>query len=98
VSGRLWALRYHEAQRRVVENRPIPSRDLPVLSFGEDEQGEVYFLTTTVNGQGILMTTASLVQPLRRNRSARPQDTASLGFNASFRSLLQGLHSQAPPS
>ncbi|WP_406693775.1 PQQ-dependent sugar dehydrogenase [Singulisphaera sp. Ch08] len=53
VTGRLWALRYDEAQRRVVENRPIPSRDLPVLSFGQDEQGEVYFLTTTVTGQGI---------------------------------------------
>ena len=53
VSGRLWALRYDETQRRVVENRPIPSRGLPVLSFGEDEQGEVYFLTTTVTGQGI---------------------------------------------
>lgn len=53
VAGRLWALRYDEAQHRVVENRPIPSRGLPVLSFGEDEQGEVYFLTTTVTGQGI---------------------------------------------
>lgn len=53
VSGRLWALRYDEAQGRVVENRPVPSRDLPVLSFGEDEAGEVYFLTTTSTGQGI---------------------------------------------
>jgi hypothetical protein len=53
VSGRIWALRYDEAQRRVVENCPIPSRGLAVLSFGEDERGEVYFLTTTVTGQGI---------------------------------------------
>jgi glucose/arabinose dehydrogenase len=53
VSARLWALRYDEARRRVVENRPIASRGLPVLSFGEDEKGEVYFLTTTVTGQGI---------------------------------------------
>jgi glucose/arabinose dehydrogenase/sugar lactone lactonase YvrE len=53
VSGRLWALRYDETQRRVVENRPIPSRGLPVMSFGEDERGEIYFLTTTVTGQGI---------------------------------------------
>jgi glucose/arabinose dehydrogenase len=53
VTGRLWALRYDEARRRVVENRPIASRGLPVLSFGEDEAGEVYFLTTTVTGQGI---------------------------------------------
>ena len=53
VTGRLWALRYDEARRRVVENRPIASRGVPVLSFGEDERGEVYFLTTTVTGQGI---------------------------------------------
>jgi glucose/arabinose dehydrogenase len=53
VSARLWALRYNEVERRVVENRPIASRNLPVLSFGEDERGEVYFLTTTVTGQGI---------------------------------------------
>jgi hypothetical protein len=53
VSGRLWALRYDETQRRVVENRPIPSRGLPEMSFGEDERGEIYFLTTTVTGQGI---------------------------------------------
>jgi glucose/arabinose dehydrogenase len=53
VTGRIWALRYDEAKERVVENRPIPSRGLPILSFGEDEKGETYFLTTTVNGQGI---------------------------------------------
>jgi len=53
VTGRFWALRYDEARRRVVENRTIASRGLPVLSFGDDEKGEVYFLTTTVTGQGI---------------------------------------------
>jgi len=53
VTGRLWALRYDEAKKRVVENRSITSQNLPVLSFGEDEKGEVYFLTTTLNGQGI---------------------------------------------
>jgi glucose/arabinose dehydrogenase len=53
VSGRLWALRYDGAKRRVVENRPIPSQGLPVMSFGEDERGEVYFLATTLTGHGI---------------------------------------------
>jgi glucose/arabinose dehydrogenase/sugar lactone lactonase YvrE len=53
VSGKIWALRYDDAKHRVVENRPIPSRSLPVMSFGEDEKGEVYFLTTTINGKGI---------------------------------------------
>jgi hypothetical protein len=31
----------------------IASRGLPVMSFGEDDRGEIYFLTTTVTGQGI---------------------------------------------
>ena len=50
VSGKIWALRYDDDQGRVVENRPIPSPGLPILSFGEDEKGEFYFLTTTIDG------------------------------------------------
>lgn len=53
VSGKLWALRYDETQKRVVANRPIKDRTLPVYSFGEDEEGEVYYLTQTISGQGI---------------------------------------------
>lgn len=53
VSGRFWALRYDETRRRVIANRPIPSRSHAVLSFGEDERGEVYFLTATPTGQGL---------------------------------------------
>jgi len=53
VSTRIWALRYDDAKGRVVENRPITSPGVPVLSFGEDDQGEAYFLTTTNNGRGI---------------------------------------------
>ena len=37
----------------MVANRPIQDPSMPVLSFGEDEQGEVYFLTYTANGRGI---------------------------------------------
>jgi glucose/arabinose dehydrogenase len=53
VTGALWALRYDEVKKRVIANRPIRDRKLPVLSFGEDEQGEVYFLTASPTGQGI---------------------------------------------
>jgi glucose/arabinose dehydrogenase len=53
VSGKFWALRYAPAKRRVVANRPIAAPSVPVLSFGEDEQGEVYFLTYTPTGRGI---------------------------------------------
>jgi glucose/arabinose dehydrogenase len=53
VSARIWGLRYDESKRRVVANRPIRDPNVPVLSFGEDEKGEVYFLTYTSTGQGI---------------------------------------------
>lgn len=42
VTGRVWALRYDEAKQKVTANRPIESDRLPIMSFGEDEQGEVY--------------------------------------------------------
>ncbi len=46
VSGNLWGLRYDEQSKKVTANRPIAGKNLPVVSFGEDEQGEVYFTTT----------------------------------------------------
>ncbi len=53
VSGLFWALKYDEAKRRVVANRPIKSKAIPVMSFGEDEKGEVYFMTYSTTGQGL---------------------------------------------
>jgi glucose/arabinose dehydrogenase len=53
VSGKLWALWYDETKKRVVANRPIKDRTLPIYSFGEDEDGEVYFLTQTATGKGV---------------------------------------------
>lgn len=45
VSGQVWALKYDERQKRVTDNRPIGDNKLPVMSFGEDAQGESYFMT-----------------------------------------------------
>lgn len=53
AGGKIWALRYDAGAKRVVANRPIRTQGLPMLSFGEDERGEVYFLTTTLTGKGI---------------------------------------------
>ncbi len=52
VSGRLWALKYDAEKKKVVENRKInwpPS--LPIVTFGETEDGEVLFSTTTSGGR-----------------------------------------------
>jgi glucose/arabinose dehydrogenase len=53
VSTRIWALRYDEEKKRVVANRPIRDPKIPVMSFGEDEKGEQYFMSYTNTGQGI---------------------------------------------
>jgi len=53
VTSKLWALKYDEKLGRVTENRSISDPAKPVLSFGEDEQGEVYFMTYTANGKGL---------------------------------------------
>jgi glucose/arabinose dehydrogenase/sugar lactone lactonase YvrE len=53
VTTKIWALKYDEAKGRVVANRPIKDRGRPILSFGEDESGEVYLLTTASDGKGV---------------------------------------------
>jgi glucose/arabinose dehydrogenase len=53
VSSKIWALKYDEKAKRVVANRTIKDPQKPILSFGEDEQGELYFLVVAPNGRGI---------------------------------------------
>lgn len=53
VTNKLWALKYDDKEKRVVANRPIPDKGVPVLSFGEDEPGDVYFMTYSASGRGI---------------------------------------------
>jgi glucose/arabinose dehydrogenase len=53
ITSKLWALRYDEVKGRVVENRPIKDRSRAIVSFGEDEKGEVYLLTVSADGKGI---------------------------------------------
>jgi glucose/arabinose dehydrogenase len=45
VTGQIWALWYDRDKKQVTANRTILEKGLPVLSFGEDDNGEVYFLT-----------------------------------------------------
>ena len=46
VTGQPWALWYDAQRGEVTANRPIAGNVNPVMSFGEDEQGEVYYMTT----------------------------------------------------
>lgn len=53
VTGKVWALKYDERTKKVVSNESIPTQKMPVITFGDDEQGEVYFTLVTANGKGI---------------------------------------------
>ena len=53
VTGKIWALHYDEQARKVVSNEAIRSDKLPIISFGEDEAGDVYFTMVTANGKGL---------------------------------------------
>lgn len=54
ITGKVYALWYDTAKKQVTANRPIAGNVMPVFSFGEDERGEAYFMTT----QGFLFTFA----------------------------------------
>jgi glucose/arabinose dehydrogenase len=53
VTMRIWALWYDATKGRVIANREIKGPSRPVLSFGEDETGEAYFLVLTPDGKAI---------------------------------------------
>lgn len=53
ITGKIWALKYDGQTKKVVSNEAIPTNKIPVISFGEDEAGEVYFTVVTATGQGI---------------------------------------------
>jgi glucose/arabinose dehydrogenase len=53
VTARVWALWYDETKGRVVANREIKGPVLPIVSFGEDADGEPYLLTVDPTGKGI---------------------------------------------
>lgn len=46
IRGTVWALDYDVATKKVKSNREISGNVAPVVSFGEDEAGELYFTTT----------------------------------------------------
>lgn len=45
VTGQIWALWHDMNKQQVTANREIQPKGTPVMSFGEDDEGEVYFVT-----------------------------------------------------
>lgn len=53
VTGKLFALDYDTESHTVRSNMLIPSDKLPVVTFGRDESGEVYFGAPAPDGNGV---------------------------------------------
>ena len=53
VSGKIWALDYDMEKQQVVSNEAIPTEKMPVITFGEDESGEIYFGVVSPTGKGL---------------------------------------------
>lgn len=53
ISGRIWALSYDESLGKVTKNMGIATTGFPVLAFGEDEAGELYYMLETIDGKGV---------------------------------------------
>ncbi|QDT39016.1 family 16 glycoside hydrolase [Stratiformator vulcanicus] len=53
VTGKLWALDYDPNSGTVRSNDRIPTKNMPVLAFGQLPGGEVLFAIPTAGGQGI---------------------------------------------
>jgi glucose/arabinose dehydrogenase/sugar lactone lactonase YvrE len=53
VSSKIFALKYDPAKKRVVANRPLKQINQIVMSFGEDEAGEIYWMSYSPNGTGL---------------------------------------------
>ncbi len=53
VTGKIWALSYDPATGKATRNEQVIPDSIPVLAFGEDESGEVFYLTNSSRGECI---------------------------------------------
>lgn len=53
VSGGIWALSWEDGAKEAMRNEEVVAGGLPVVAFGEDANGEVYFMIDSGKGQSI---------------------------------------------
>jgi glucose/arabinose dehydrogenase len=53
VSGSVWALTYDEAKGQAAANEQVIASGVPVLAFGQDAAGEVYYMIDDARGRCI---------------------------------------------
>ncbi|MFK7821085.1 MAG: PQQ-dependent sugar dehydrogenase [Planctomycetaceae bacterium] len=53
VTGRIWALGYDAESKKATKNWSLIDGGMPVLAFGQDENGEVYYFIESRSGKSI---------------------------------------------
>ena len=53
VTGSIWALTFDAASGKAVRNEQVVPESIPVLAFGQDQNGDVFYLTDNARGQCI---------------------------------------------
>ena len=53
VTGSIWALSYDPKTGKATRNEQVVPESIPVLAFGEDATGEIYYLTQSTRGECI---------------------------------------------
>ena len=53
VSGSIWALSYDPATNSASRNEQVVEKGIPVMAFGEDSNGDVYYMIDSAKGQCI---------------------------------------------
>lgn len=53
VSGAIWALSYDPSSDKASANEQVIAGGIPVLAFGEDQNGEVYYMIDSARGECI---------------------------------------------
>lgn len=53
VSGSVWALSYDAATGKATRNEQVIASGIPVLGFGEDPSGEIYYMIDSAQGECI---------------------------------------------
>ncbi len=53
VTGKIWALSYNPETGKATRNEQVIPDSIPVVAFGEDQKGEVFYLTESSRGECI---------------------------------------------
>ena len=51
--GSIWALTFDQSTGQATRNEQVIEKGIPVLAFGEDQHGEVFYMIDSARGKSI---------------------------------------------